>query len=1145
MFQNLKQYLTRDSGFSPPGLSEEEEIMPSFRSIIAKYIFISIILLIFMALYIYVGFLFTHHMEGESKKINFAGRERSLSFMIAMHLEQIADMPPSLERKGIVKHIKKQINLYEEVLYALRDGSKKFGFSRVYDKKSIGLLRELIDIWDSYQKPTLYKLVENPDKAKLRFVHENVERIDRLVGSIERHHDREIKRFDTLRLWIIGLFSVVAIFMILFVKYSLVGPILKLRNTAKEIEKGNFDVNPDIKTRDEIKILSLSIQRMAQSLKAEFERNLRLLNNLRILHEVSNEIISKLDLNELMKKVVKRGGELIGARYTALVVLDERDEYKHFITAGIDPETFEKMKETHGLPHGKGVLGYLLKEGKPVRIDDISEHPASVGFPEGHPQMKTFLGVPIILHNKTIGRLYFTEKIEGEGFTQEDETLAILLANTVALAINNAEMVEEIRHLASFPQRSPFPITEYDMDLNVTYVNPVAEKFIEESGLDKDRPIPVDFTHIIDKLKLEGKEETFEEIEINGITFGVSIHILSSEGRIRVYAYDITELKRTKEILRRYNEELLKLNLASNLLLSIKDTEDVYNKICESACNIFDLKMVWLGIIDEENFYVKPVSVCGFEDGYLSEISIKLDDSPEAMGPTGLAIKTKTPKVIDDIEKSPGYKPWRDKALRRGYRSSMAAPLICARDIVLGALNLYSGEPYFFTEDRVRVIQAFTNQAATAIQNVRLVKELEDRVKKRTEELEDLNKSLVRANTMLSDQAEKLKVARNLAEAANKTKSQFLANMSHELRTPLNAILGFSELMAKGMSGEMSDKQIDYVKSIHESGAHLLNLIDDIIDLSKIETGKMELDYSDVDVKSLIESSLIFIKEKTMKHNIKIMVNVRRNVGSVEGDERRLKQVLVNLLSNAAKFTPDNGRIGIKAELIKQEYEGDSNSDCVEISVEDTGPGINPEDIPKLFKPFTQLGSPYQKSHRGTGLGLSICKRIIEAHGGKIWVESVWGKGSNFKFVIPCKKANYSETNTKSSSKKIVEPVTKLITWEYLLTHIERIISFHKRSGKQFGLLYLEVTSKDKYIDYLLFVNKLKESLCKHEILAHGQSSGCYYIVLLDSNRGIVDSAVSRINRVVDEMGYISTIKAALYKEDGETIEELLEKLNG
>jgi signal transduction histidine kinase len=216
--------------------------------------------------------------------------------------------------------------------------------------------------------------------------------------------------------------------------------------------------------------------------------------------------------------------------------------------------------------------------------------------------------------------------------------------------------------------------------------------------------------------------------------------------------------------------------------------------------------------------------------------------------------------------------------------------------------------------------------------------------------------------------------------------------MSHELRTPLNAIIGFSEVLSEKMFGELNEKQSEYVGDIFSSGRHLLSLINDILDLSKVEAGRMELDVTTFDLPLAIDNALTLVRERATRHGIKLHHAIDERLGDFAGDERKVKQILLNLLSNAVKFTPEGGRIDVDAAL---------TDGAVEISVSDTGIGIAAEDQETIFEEFRQVGADYSHKREGTGLGLTLTKKFVEMHGGKIWVASEVGKGSTFTFTLP------------------------------------------------------------------------------------------------------------------------------------------------
>jgi len=229
-------------------------------------------------------------------------------------------------------------------------------------------------------------------------------------------------------------------------------------------------------------------------------------------------------------------------------------------------------------------------------------------------------------------------------------------------------------------------------------------------------------------------------------------------------------------------------------------------------------------------------------------------------------------------------------------------------------------------------------------------------------------------------------------EAANRHKSEFLASMSHELRTPLNAIIGFSEVLQERMFGELNAKQAEYIQDILASGRHLLSLINDVLDLSKVEAGRMELELTRFDLPSTLEHALTLMKERAGRHQISLDLEVDGRLGAFVGDERKVRQILLNLLSNAVKFTPDGGRIALRAAPA---------DGAVEISVQDTGVGIAPEDQAAIFEEFRRAGGDAARQREGTGLGLTLTRKFVELHGGTIRVESQVGRGSTFTFTIP------------------------------------------------------------------------------------------------------------------------------------------------
>jgi signal transduction histidine kinase len=401
--------------------------------------------------------------------------------------------------------------------------------------------------------------------------------------------------------------------------------------------------------------------------------------------------------------------------------------------------------------------------------------------------------------------------------------------------------------------------------------------------------------------------------------------------------------------------ELRALGEVSQAVNSTLDFQEVLNTIVTKAVQLSETDAGAIYDYDETKNEFGLRSTYGMDESLIAAIK----ERHIRIGDTGIgqAAAQRAPLQIPDVQSQPPSTIL-DLVVRAGFRALLIIPLLGAERIV-GALVVRRRRPGEFSKQTIELLQTFAAQSVLAIQNARLFREIEDK-------------------------------SRQLG-VASQHKSQFLANMSHELRTPLNAILGYTELIVDSIYGDVPDKMRVVLERVQSNGKHLLGLINDVLDLSKIEAGQLVLALGEYSLKNVVQTVFSAVEPLANEKKLAFKVEVPSNLPPGRGDERRLTQVLLNLVGNAIKFT-DNGEVAIKASNANGSFE---------VGVRDTGSGISEADRAKLFQEFQQADNSITRKKGGTGLGLAISKRIIEMHGGKIWVESVVGQGSTFSFTLP------------------------------------------------------------------------------------------------------------------------------------------------
>jgi signal transduction histidine kinase/HAMP domain-containing protein len=829
-------------------------------------------------------------------------------------------------------------------------------------------------------------------------------------------------------------------------------PIEALRGGAARIGGGDLAHRIDVRTKDELQDLGEQFNRMAGQLQESYatleqkvEDRTRELTEALEQQTATGEILrvisrSPTDVQPVLDAVAESAARLCGAS-DALIMRVEKDTMRRVAHVGAIVSASDGRRVTRDTPSGRAIV-----ERRTIHIADITEEFARDDYLEARPLhqttgFRTVLVVPLTRDGDVIGVITI-RRLEARPFTTKQIALVQTFAAQAVIAIENVRLFKELEARNAALTTSLEQQTATSEILRVISsaqqdVQPVFDTIVESAvrlchatiagvfrtdgtmlyhpanygGSSEARavararyPRPLDTDtapgiailtrsvfHVPDIEDASTVEQVRQAGRLLGFRSAATVPMLregEAVGAIVVARLDpgrfseaevellktfadqaviaienvrlFQELQSRTAELTQSVEELKALGEVGRTLSSTLDLPTVLDTILSRA-NVLagtDGGAIYEFAADERTFHLRRATGT-FDEGFVAVLS----SNPLAFGEgvVGRAGELREPVQIPDIRDRgiPYDSRVREAVLAAGYRALLAVPLI-SEDEVVGALVVNRRTPGEFEPRVVDMLRTFGTQSALAIQNARLFREIEEK-------------------------------SRQL-EAANRHKDEFLASMSHELRTPLNAVIGFSEVLLEKMFGDVNPKQEEYLQDILASGRHLLSLINDILDLAKIEAGRMELDVEEFEVVQAVDNAVVLVRERAMRKGLTLDTSLDRRLGSLRGDQRKIKQVLLNLLSNAVKFTPEGGRIEVRAQRLDGQ---------VEISVTDTGIGIAPEDQEAVFEEFRQVGTDYAKKHEGTGLGLTLSRKFVELHGGRIWVKSAPGQGSTFAFTLP------------------------------------------------------------------------------------------------------------------------------------------------
>ena len=647
---------------------------------------------------------------------------------------------------------------------------------------------------------------------------------------------------------------------------------------------------------------------------------------------------------------------------------------------------------------GQGLSGWVIQTGTPLRTGNVHAH---MQYIDTHAGIQSDLYMPLKVGERVIG-VISVESEAPNAFTEQDERLLATLANQTAVAFENARLYEAMQKELSERKRAEDALRvsethyraladsitdilfELDQDLHYTHWNKASEAL---TGISAQDAIGKSMEEILGRNEEQNRIKViYEDVLINhqprtfetilaftGENRSFEVTAYPSMRGVSVVAKDVTDRKRTETIMQK-RFELMEYSARHSLKDLMQKTVDEVSELTKSAIGFFHFMeedQTHLGMQTWSTNALQLFQVSS-EDG----VHLPLDRA----GVWAEAVRQRRPLIQNDYELLANR-----KGISQGHvpiLREIVIPII--RNERIMAVMGIGNKPQDYTSRDLDIAARLADYAWDITERKQMEIALEIERNQLMERVEERTSDLSRANS-------------NLARAL-RVKDEFLANMSHELRTPLNAILGLSESLGEQIAGPLNEKQQKYISTISESGHHLLSLINDILDLAKIDAGHITLDINKVNIRSVCNASLRMVKQLAQKKNQEMSLEIDDGLGLMWADERRLKQMIVNLLGNAVKFTPENGKLGL-------EVHGDEEANQIAITVWDNGIGIKEDDLARLFQPFVQLDSGLAREATGTGLGLALVAQMARLHGGSVNVASEAGKGSRFSILLPWQPA--------------------------------------------------------------------------------------------------------------------------------------------